>query len=332
MGPGTLNEVLAKLPVFEHPDLLISGSKLDDAGVFRLSEELALVQTVDFFTPMVDDPYIFGQIAAANALSDIYAMGAVPLTAMNITAFPTCSLDLAILGEILAGGADKVLEAGAVLVGGHTIEDKEPKYGLAVTGTVHPQRVVSNAGARPGDGLVLTKPLGSGIACTAIKAGLAPAELVDAVINTMTALNRKAAEVMARVGVHAATDITGFGFLGHAYEICAASGVGMSIQLAMVPVIPGVWPAAAMGLVPGGARRNLAYLADKVEWQGEVSAVDRDILADPQTSGGLLMAVPAGNLEQVVSELAESGVPAAVVGEVTGRSGVIEVGGRSGGK
>lgn len=332
MGPGTLNKVLAKLPVFDHPDLLISGSKLDDAGVFRLTDQLALVQTVDFFTPMVDDPYLFGQIAAANALSDIYAMGAVPLTAMNITAFPTCTLDLAILGEILAGGADKVLEAGAVLVGGHTIEDKEPKYGLAVTGTVHPRQVVANAGARPGDSLVLTKPLGTGIAATALKAGLATADLVAAATKTMTTLNQKAATVMVWVGVNAATDITGFGFLGHAYEICAASGVGMEIDLAAVPVIPGVWQVAAMGLVPGGARNNLAHLADKVDWDSQVSAIDKDILADPQTSGGLLMAVPSSRRHVLLQELGEAGVQAAEVGEVNDQSGRIKVRGRSGGR
>ncbi|NLC38343.1 MAG: selenide, water dikinase SelD, partial [Clostridia bacterium] len=206
MGPGTLTEILASIPQVEDPRLLVSGATMDDAGVYLLSEELALIQTVDFFTPMVDDPYLFGQVAAANALSDVYAMGGVPLTALNIAAFPINNMDPGILREILLGGADKVREAGALLVGGHTVEDPEPKYGLAVTGTVHPQKVLTNQGARPGDVLVLTKPLGIGIICTAIKGDLADSRAVDQAVRSMVALNQKAMEVVQEIGVHACTD------------------------------------------------------------------------------------------------------------------------------
>ncbi|KKM12825.1 segregation protein A [Clostridiales bacterium PH28_bin88] len=325
MGPGTLTEILATLPTFQHPDLLISGSKLDDAGVYRLTPELALVQTVDFFTPMVDDPYVFGQVAAANALSDVYAMGGKPLTVMNIIAFPTCSMDLGILRDILAGGADKILEAGALLVGGHTIEDNEPKYGLSVTGIVHPDKVIANEGARPGDVMVLTKPLGVGIITTGLKGGLYSPEAAGPAVESMVTLNARAAEAMIEVGVHAATDVTGFGFLGHAYEVCAASGVGLEVTLSQVPVLEGAWDLARMGVVPGGAKRNRQYLAGKVRWEGDIPEEAQDILCDPQTSGGLLMAVPAERLGKLSATLDRKGILAAVVGQVSDEPGVIVV-------
>lgn len=318
MGPGTLSDLLSTLPSFSHPDLLVSGATFDDAGVFRLTSELALVQTVDFFTPMVDDPYLFGQIAAANALSDVYAMGGKPLTAMNIAAFPAGSMDLGILRDILAGGADKIMEAGAVLVGGHTVEDKEPKYGLAVTGTVHPERVITNGGARPGDLLVLTKPLGVGIITTALKGELIREEKALPAVQSMAALNDKAAQAMQEVGVNAATDITGFGFLGHLYEICAASKAGVEVIVDQVPILDGAADLAAIGAVPGGAKRNAKYLEPMLKWVRPMDEVMRDILCDPQTSGGLLMAVSPNRREELARRLAEAGVNWWLVGHVTG--------------
>jgi selenide,water dikinase len=318
VGPGTLTEILASIPQVQDPRLLVSGATMDDAGVYQLSEELALVQTVDFFTPMVDDPYLFGQIAAANALSDVYAMGGVPLTAMNITAFPVNILDLAILREILLGGADKVREAGALLVGGHTVEDPEPKYGLSVTGTVHPKQVLTNRGARPGDVLILTKPLGIGIITTAIKGDLADARAIDQAIRSMAALNKKAAEVVQEVGVHACTDVTGFGLLGHLFEMLTP-GVGFQVDWREVPVLEAAYEYAGMGLVPAGARRNFRYLEKVVTWSGKIGDVDLDILCDPQTSGGLLVAVCGEKGPGLVRALRESGVGAAkIIGRVTG--------------
>ena len=329
MGPGTLLEILATLPAFRHPDLLVDGSQMDDAGVYRLTPDLALVQTVDFFTPVLDYPFVFGQVAAANALSDVYAMGGKPLTVMNIAAFPVNSMDLGILRDILAGGADKILEAGALLVGGHTIEDKEPKYGLAVTGTVHPEKIVTNGGARPGDVLVLTKPLGVGIITTGLKSGKYPLEAAGLAIASMQALNAKAAAAMVEVGVHAATDITGFGLLGHAYEMCAASGVGLELELARIPVLDGAWELARLGVVPGGARRNCRYLEGKLRWEGAAPPEAPDILCDPQTSGGLLMAVPVERVSALIGRLIDAGVPGVVIGKVVDEhSGIIAVRGR----
>jgi len=317
VGPGTLSDLLATLPSFSHPDLLVSSATFDDAGVFRLTPEIALVQTVDFFTPMVDDPYLFGQIAAANALSDVYAMGGKPLTAMNIAAFPVGSLDLGILRDILAGGADKILEAGALLVGGHTVEDKEPKYGLAVTGTVHPDRVVKNGGARPGDRLILTKPLGVGIITTALKGELIREDQAFSAYQSMAALNDKAAEIMQEVGVNAATDITGFGFLGHLSEMCAASKAGVEVFVKEVPLLEGVAHLAAIGAVPGGAKRNARHLEPRLKWALPVDEVMRDILCDPQTSGGLLLAVGPDRQQELARRLNEAGVSWWLVGHVT---------------
>lgn len=290
----------------------------DDAGVYRLNDDTALIQTVDFFTPVVDDPYLYGQIAAANALSDVYAMGGWPLTAMNITCFPTGKLDLGILREILQGGADKIVEAGAVLVGGHTIRDDEPKYGLAVTGIVHPEKVITNAGARPGDLLVLTKPLGIGIITTAIKGGVAPEEAVQEAVRWMTRLNREAAAAMQEVETHACTDITGFGLLGHALEMATASGVALVIDSQQVPVIAGAADLARMGILPGGARANRRFVDVHVTWPAGIPAETQDILCDPQTSGGLLIAVGREDGSVLVEKLSRAGLTyAAVIGEVT---------------
>ncbi len=289
----------------------------DDAGVYRLRQDLALVQTVDFFTPVVDDPYVFGQVAAANALSDVYAMGARPLTAMNIVGFPVGKLDTSILAEILQGGLAKVQEAGAVLVGGHSIHDNEPKYGLAVTGVVHPEKVLTNAGAKPGDVLVLTKPIGIGIITTAIKRGVVPPGVIDKVVQVMTTLNNKAAEAVQTVGVNACTDVTGFGLLGHASEIAKASNVGLEIQASGVPVIEETWDYVAQNIVPGGTRANLAHLEQFVTFSSGINSHTQLVLADAVTSGGLLLSVPEHKSSRLLQELKLLGtLEAAVVGRV----------------
>ena len=285
-----------------------------------LSDDLALVQTVDFFAPIVDDPYLFGQIAAANALSDVYAMGGEPLTALNIVAFPADKLPISVLSEILRGGQDKVHEAGAVVAGGHSILDDEPKFGLAVTGRVHPKRILTNAAARPGDRLVLTKPLGTGILATVMKRGQLLDELAQPLYASMARLNRDAARAATMLGVRCATDVTGFGLLGHASHIARASSVTLRIDVSRVPLLAGVREAVRSGVRTGGAERNAAYLANLVSW-GDVSDDDRAILVDPQTSGGLLAAVPADRVAEYLST-----VPgAAEIGEVLppGESGLV---------
>jgi selenide,water dikinase len=311
-----LAQVLCQLSSKEDPNLLVGSSTSDDAAVYRLNDDLALVQTVDYFTPVVDDPYTFGQIAAANALSDIYAMGAKPLLALNIIGFPIKLLPLEIMVEILKGGADKVKEAGAVVAGGHTIEDNEPKYGLAVTGLIHPGRVIKNAGAHPGDVLILTKPLGTGIINTAVKGKLADEPTRRAAVEVMTALNDRAAGIMFSLGVSACTDITGFGLLGHLYEMLSASGVGGLVYLKDVPVLEQVRALAEIGLIPGGAYRNLEYLEEWLRWDEDIDETDRLILTDPQTSGGLLMAVSRKRADEAVSALRAEGVTGVKIGEI----------------
>jgi len=293
-------------------------ASLDDAAVYRLRDDLALVLSVDYITPVVDDPYAFGAVAAANALSDLYAMGAQPLLALNLVGFPVKTLPLSLLGEILRGGADKVREAGAWLVGGHSIEDYEPKYGLVVAGLVHPQEMVHNRGARPGDRLVLTKPLGIGVITTGIDRGLVGEETIARVTKVMTTLNRGAADSMRQVGVHAATDVTGFGLLGHLHEMLVASGVGARIWLDRVPVLEEAWDLAARDCVPEGSRNNARYLHDAVDWAPHVSPAARILLCDAQTSGGLLMAVPPERTDALLAALEAAQTPTvAVIGEVT---------------
>jgi selenide, water dikinase len=315
MGPGDLSRALAPLPTSDDPRLLIGRETFDDAGVFRLTDDLALVQTVDFFAPIVDDPYTFGRVAAANALSDVYAMGGEPLTALNIVAFPSDQLPMEVLTAVLEGGHDAVHEAGAVVVGGHTVIDTELKYGLAVTGRVHPARILSNAAARPGDQLVLTKPLGNGLVSTALKQrtleGAAAADAERDMVRHMVQLNRDASLAALAVGARCATDITGFGFLGHALHITRSSGVALHVMLKALPVLPGAAAAFAQGAHTAGEARNLAYVSPHVSW-GPASAFDRTLLTDPQTSGGLLVAVPPHETAAYVSR-----VPGAtVVGEV----------------
>src|SRR5687767_12193865 len=292
MGPGDLAEVLAPIPGASDERILVGRETLDDAGVFFLSDDLALVQTVDFFAPIVDDPYTFGQIAAANALSDVYAMGGQPLTALNIVAFPNDKLPLSVLTDVLRGGLDKVHEAGAHIIGGHTVLDDEVKYGLAVTGRAHPKFLLTNAGAKPGDTLILTKPLGTGILATAIKRGeLAPPAQSEVLASMMT-LNGGASRSALAVGSRCATDVTGFGLLGHASHVARASGVTLRFSVGAIPVFAGAADAWEAGARTGGADRNAEYVDSLVDW-GSATAVQRALLTDPQTSGGLLVAVGA---------------------------------------
>jgi selenide,water dikinase len=293
--------------------------RAEDAGVFKLTADLALVQTTDFFTPVVDDPYDFGRIAVANALSDVYAMGGKPLTALNIVCFPKDTMDFSILRKALEGGLDKMHEADVILLGGHTVDDPELKYGLAVTGTVHPAKVVHNNTARPGDVLILTKPIGTGIISTAIKRGGASKTAIKRVTDSMTALNKAASEAMLGVGVHACKDITGFGLLGHAAEMIAGTQVGMEIDAAAVPLFPEAKEYYEKGMVPGGLTRNREYRKDVVSFAPSVPDYLQDILFDPQTSGGLLIAVPKAKAPRLLKKLHERGVPEAkVIGEVVG--------------
>ncbi len=306
------------LPAMEDARLLVGIETADDAGVFLINDDTALLQTVDFFTPIVDDPRRFGQIAAANALSDIYAMGGIPLTALNIICYPTKEGHLDVLAEILIGGAEKVREAGAVIVGGHSVEDKEPKYGLAVTGIVHPDLLVRNSTARPGDRLVLTKPLGTGIVTSAVKANIVPAELQEAVTVQMAALNDRAARAMRETGPSACTDITGFGLLGHALEMARGSKVGLIFEAGSLPVIERAPEYAALGLIPRGAHANRCFIGEHVSFEQDVPLALQDLMFDPQTSGGLLIAVPGDRLRTLMHKLAEYGVyEARIVGEVT---------------
>lgn len=299
------------------PNLIVGLQSWSDAGVYKLSDDLAIVQTVDFFTPIVDDPFEFGRIAVANALSDVYAMGGRPITAMNLVCFPTKTMDITVLREILRGGMDKLREAEVTLVGGHSVDDPELKFGLSVTGIIHPQKVITNAGAIPGDALILTKPIGTGIINTAIKAGMAAEEQIVAVIEQMAMLNRKASELMQEVGVHACTDITGFGLLGHASEIVQNSRVGMKIKARSVPIFTGAIESARKGLIPGGTYRNRDFRANMVEFAPAVPDWAPDILFDPQTSGGLLIAVSQEMAPILLAKLHEAGcAKSAVIGKV----------------
>ncbi|MHB8879243.1 MAG: selenide, water dikinase SelD, partial [Myxococcaceae bacterium] len=308
----------------KHPDALVGYETSDDAAVYRLSKTLAVVETVDFFPPVVDDPYLFGQIAAANALSDIWAMGAKPLFALNLVGFPQ-GLPLRVLTRILAGGQSKAAEAGIPVLGGHSIQDNEPKYGMAVTGLVHPGRILTNAGARVGDVLLLTKPLGSGIATTAIKRKLASKELIRRVVRVMTGLNKAAGEVFAsgKLTVHALTDVTGFGLLGHLLEMMVGARTRARLFLERVPIIEGVPELAAREIIPGGTRANLASAAKRVRFPKGLPVAVQFVLADAQTNGGLLASVPAKQAGKAMAMLSRVGVDAALIGEVgAGRAGV----------
>jgi selenide, water dikinase len=310
-----LAQVLCQLPKTYDENLIIGLDTSDDAAVYKVNDDLAIIQTLDFFTPVVDDPYTFGQIAATNSLSDVYAMGGQPIMAMNIVCFPNC-LSPDVLVQILKGGHDKVQEAGAILVGGHTVEDDEPKYGLSVTGFVHPDKVLANGGAKPKDLLVLTKPIGTGIINTAIKGGLADKKSYDEAVKVMTTLNKYAKEAIDKVGVNGCTDITGFGFLGHSLEMAMASSVSLKIDHDKIPLIEGALYFAQMGLVPAGTYKNEAYIGDRVKFLVDIPVENKDILFDPQTSGGLLISVPEDKVDKLLEELKNTPTSFSVVGEV----------------
>lgn len=318
IGPGVLAEVVGRLPSAVDENLIVGVETADDAAVYRVSDEVALIQTVDFFPPMVDDPYTFGQIAAANALSDVYAMGGEPRLALNVVAFPNC-LGAEVLGEILAGGASKVQEAGAVLAGGHSINDEEPKYGLCVSGFVHPDRIWKNGGAQAGDVLLLTKPLGVGLINTAVKAGMASAEAEKKAVESMSCLNKMAMEVLREAEVHSCTDVTGFGLTGHALETARASKASLVIETKKLEVLPDALFYASMGLVPEGTYRNKEFNKKDVRIEEQVDEALEDLVFDPQTSGGLLVSLPGRDAETVLRKLEQAGYPlkAGIVGFVT---------------
>lgn len=315
LGPDTLAQVLCRLPKTYDENLIVGLDTSDDAAVYKINDDLAIIQTLDFFTPVVDDPYTFGQIAAANSLSDVYAMGGEPKLAMNIVCFPNC-LSPDVLTEILKGGHDKVKESGAVLVGGHTVEDDEPKYGLSVTGFVHPNKVLTNGDAKPNDLLVLTKPIGTGIINTAIKGGLAAQNHYDEAVKVMTTLNKFAIEAGNKVGINGCTDITGFGLLGHGLELAEASSVTLKINHKDIPLIEGALEFAQMGLVPAGAYSNEVYIGDKVKISSDIPREIVDVLYDPQTSGGLLMSVPEDKVDKLLEELKNTPTSFGVIGKV----------------
>jgi selenide, water dikinase len=332
--------VLGKLARQQDPNVLVGFDKADDAGVYKISPDLALVQTVDFFTPVVDDPYTFGQIAATNSLSDVYAMGGRPLNALTLVCFPDKG-DLAILEQILAGGLSKMVEAGCTIVGGHSIRDEEMKFGYAVTGTIHPDRVLANSGARPGDKLILTKPLGTGVISTAIKKAKAQPEWIDAAVVSMTTLNKAASEAITylagtqstdgdsrretgngkrETGVHALTDITGFGLIGHAREMALASGVSLRLHASAVPLLPGALDCVRAGFIPGGLNNNRDFAECSAEFDAAIPPDVRTLLFDPQTAGGLFISVAANAAGDLLTALRAKKIPAALIGEVVRRT------------
>jgi selenide, water dikinase len=328
MGPEALAHVVRPLadifPAADFPQLLVGLATPDDAAVYRLTDDLAIVSTADFFPPVVDDPYTFGAIAAANALSDIYAMGGEPLFALNLAAFPD-DLPAEVITEIFRGGAEKAREAGVVIAGGHTITDKEPKYGLAVTGKVHPRRILTKQGVQAGDRLVLTKSLGTGVITTAHKRGAVKMEDLEAAVASMTRLNRVAASAASTVSVHALTDITGFGLLGHAHEVAHLSGVRLELDYAALPWLPGARHYAEAGFFPGGADRNADYFSRWVEVHRPLADWEQTLLHDPQTSGGLLMAVPEADLPPLLEKLRAGGEVAWVIGAAMADEGKIVI-------
>jgi selenide,water dikinase len=317
---GALAHVLEDLPTFHDPRVLVGHDLADDAGVTKINDDLAIVQTIDFFPPIVDDPYTYGSIAATNAISDVYAMGGTPLSAMNVVIYPTKTLPMDILEKILHGGLDKASEAGISVVGGHTVEGDEPTYGLAVTGTIHPDRIIRASTAQAGDVLVLTKPIGTGVITTAAKNGVAAPVHVREAVRWMTRLTRSASLAMVETGVSAATDVTGFGLLGHLAEVARASGLAAEINHRAVPLIDGAWLYSEQGMIPGGGRSNEAYVADDVTWAADIAEPWRHLLADPQTSGGLLIAIPEPREPELRRRLVEAGDIAATVGRL--REGV----------
>ena len=318
--------MLRDLPII-HDSRILSGRDLaDDSGIFRLTDDIALVQTIDFFTPVVDDPYTYGQIAAANALSDVYAMGGTPLTALNVTVYPTKTLSLSILTEILRGGSDKTTEAGVPIIGGHTVDGDEPMYGLSVTGTIHPDRIVKPSGGQWGDVLVITKPIGTGVIATALKAGKARPGAVDEAMSWMSRLNRSASQAMIAAGARASTDVTGFGLLGHLSEMARASGLAAELNFNQIPVMSEALEYADAGFIPEGGRTNAAYVNHQVHFADSVPEAWRLLLNDPQTSGGLIVAVPDANVDTLLTRLTGAGDVAARIGRlIKGSPGHVQV-------
>ncbi len=311
-------QVLHHLNKVDDPNVLVGFNSLDDAGVYKLSDDLAIVQTIDCFPPVVDDPYYYGAIACANALSDVYAMGAEPITALNIAGFPRTKLPLVVLERILKGGSDKAREAGVAIVGGHTVKTREPLYGLAVTGVIHPEKIIRNSGSKLGDVLVLTKPLGIGMITTGIKQGKIPPELEKKIAEIMSTLNKSASEAMKEVGVNACTDVTGFGLLGHLWEMACESNVVASLSLSQIPIIDETWDLVKNKVIPGGTISNLKFVRDKVDWDDNISEEKKLILADAQTSGGLLISCPEAKKEKLLQLLKSKGVEESkIIGQIT---------------
>jgi cysteine desulfurase len=326
LRPQALEEILQSLSVNIHPDILVGNDNSDDAAVYRINENQAIVQTVDFFTPIVDDPYQFGAIAAANSLSDIYAMGAKPLFALNIVGFPSNRLPMEVLKQILKGAADKAAEAGIPIIGGHTVDDTEPKFGLAVTGIIHPDKILKNSGARPGDVLIMTKPIGTGILATAMKRGILDQQSINRTIEQMLMLNKKAAEVMQSFPVSACTDVTGFGLLGHLHEMTSASGVDALINSYDIPLLPAAEDMAAAGIIPGGTLNNLEFAEKFVVWDEKVTYTRKILLCDAQTSGGLLIALPESYAKDFINSLVQNQVQGALIGKMSSKGpGIITV-------
>jgi selenide,water dikinase len=319
--------VLRQLTPFDDPNILIGPGTSDDVGAYRLNDDTALVMTTDFFAPVVDDPYWFGAIAAANSLSDVYAKGVQPLIALNLVGFPARKLPLDVLAQILKGGAEKAREAGVAIIGGHSVDDAEPKYGLAVVGVCHPDAIISNATARVGDKLVLTKPLGLGIITTGIKRDLVDEATRNQATQLMATLNKAAAKAMVEIGPHAATDVTGYGLIGHLREIVTASGLGATIEASTVPVLPATWDLIKQKAIPGGSQNNHTFLSAYVDWDSGVDESMQLALCDAQTSGGLLISVASEKADQLVEQLTAYGAPvAAVIGEISpGPAGRIHV-------
>ncbi|MGA9508183.1 MAG: selenide, water dikinase SelD [Candidatus Sulfotelmatobacter sp.] len=318
MSPAALDTVLGKLARQHDPNVLVGFDHADDAGVYQIAPDQALVQTIDFFTPIVDDPYIFGQIAATNALSDIYAMGGRPLTSLALVCFPD-KADLVILERILAGGLSKMIEAGCTVIGGHSIRDEELKFGYSVTGLVHPKKVLANGGAQPGDALILTKALGTGVISTAIKKGLADQAWIDAAVQSMTTLNKQAADLISNreYRVHGMTDVTGFGLIGHAREMALASNVALKLFAKDIPVLPGALDCIRAGYLPGGLKNNRDFAECVVGYESSIADDLKTLYFDPQTAGGLLISVDKGDYEELVVEMQAAGIPARHIGAVT---------------
>lgn len=321
MAPGALAQVLREIPSMNNPNVLVGLDTSDDACVYRVTDDIALIETVDFFPPMVDDPFVFGQIAAANALSDVYAMGGTPVLAMNILCFPNC-LDVEVAGQIIAGGAEKAREAGVTVAGGHTLTDDEPKYGMCVTGMAHPDRILKNSSARAGDALVLTKELGTGLIMTALKGDLVSEESVLRAVDSMRTLNRTAAECAGDLAVHACTDVTGFGLAGHLCEMAEGSDLSATVSAGAFRLLPESREMARMGVIPAGAYRNADHFGAGVSFDEDVPTGMEDVLFDPQTSGGLLFALPPADAEVLLARLEDAEVPGALVGSLAPYEGV----------